>query len=171
MEAWDEINNYEGMGVMYKIGQKIVYPMLGAGTIQSIEKKEVLGKVNEYYTVKISFGEVVASVPVQSAEEVGLRDLMQPDEVDKVIAFIREYIPCDCLNWNKRYRENMNKLKSGNVYEIAEVAKALFIRDKEQGLSTGERKIFMNAKQIILSEIMLVKELSLKEAEEIVIYF
>ena len=156
---------------MYEVGQKIVYPMLGAGTIQSIEKKEVLGKTSEYYTVKISFGEVIAMVPVHAAEEVGLRDLMKPSEIDKVISFIKEYVPCDCLNWNKRYRENMNKLKSGNVYEIAEVAKALFIRDKEQGLSTGERKIFMNAKQIILSEIMLVKELSLQEAEEIIIYF
>ena len=150
---------------MYSIGDKIVYPMHGAGIIEAIEEKEILGTKAAYYILRVPIGNIKIMVPVSSAKNVGVRDIMSGEHVDKLIDYVRICeIPMND-NWNKRYRENMDKIKKGEVFEIAAIYKYLVNRDKEKGLSSGEKKMLINAKQIIVSEIILSKEIEKDEAE------
>ena len=143
---------------MYQVGDRIVYPMHGAGVIEAIEEKVILGEKKEYYVVKIPLGNMKVLVPINNCGEIGIRDVICKDEATKVIASFEEFDDDVTNNWNKRYRENMEKLKSGNVFEIADVVSSLMYRDREKGLSTGERKMLTSAKQILLSELVLATE-------------
>ncbi|MBQ7876375.1 MAG: CarD family transcriptional regulator [Clostridia bacterium] len=142
---------------MYGIGDSVVYPLHGAGTIEAIEEREVSGLMHRYYAMRIPLGDMKVLIPVDSAEKIGVRDIITEEEADKVIEEFK-IVECDAgLNWNKRFRENMVKIKSGNIYEVASVVKSLMMRDKQKGLSTGERKMLANAKQILISEIVISK--------------
>ena len=152
---------------MYSIGDKVVYPMHGAGVIADIEEKEILGKLQKYYVMKLPFGDMKVMFPMSNTDGIGIRDVINEEEADNVLKSFKEY-SSDCIqNWNKRYRENMVKIKSGNIYEVARVVKALMCRDKEKGLSTGERKMLTNAKQILISELVLAKGSCQKDIEKI----
>lgn len=153
---------------MYKIGDRIVYPMHGAGEIVAIEEKEILGENKEYYIMEIPIGEIRVMVPVDSVEESTVRDIMTREEMDDVIETLKESRTSMPKNWNHRYRNNMDKIKSGDILEIAEVVRNLELLDTEKSLSTGERKMLANAKQIIVSETLLVYDISQEEAEELV---
>jgi len=142
---------------MFKIGDKIVYPMHGAGVIESIEDKEILGERRSYYVLRIPMGEMKVMVPISNVESVGLRKIIGVEEVGEVFGVLQQKDSPMSGNWNRRYRSNMEKIKSGNVYELAEVVRNLAARDKEKGLSTGEKKMLDNARQILLSELVLVK--------------
>lgn len=142
---------------MYKIGDKIVYPMHGAGTIEAIEEKTVLGEVNNYYILRMSYDDLKVMFPISGVAADSIRDVIVPEEADKVIEYFRGYTEETVGNWNKRYRENIVRIKSGNIYEVAQVAKNLMLRDKKKGLSSGERKMLINAKQILISELVLSK--------------
>ena len=140
---------------MYKIGDSVVYPMHGAGVIEGIEVKEVLGKSQSYYVMKIPMGDMKVMVPMANAIEVGMRDVIDKSVAQKVLEEFR-FVETDVIqNWNKRFRENMVKIKSGDIFEVSAVVKSLMLRDKEKGLSTGERKMLSNAKQILISEIVV----------------
>lgn len=153
---------------MFGIGDKIVYPMHGAGVIEAIEEKEILGKKRKYYVMKMPMGDMKVMVPVDNVDEIGIREVIGSDEVEQVLAVLADDRTKMPQNWNRRYRINMDKIKSGNIYEIASVVRNLMIREREKGLSTGERKMLSNAKQILISEIVLAKNICEVEAEELV---
>ncbi|HQM95459.1 MAG: CarD family transcriptional regulator [Clostridia bacterium] len=147
----------------YSIGDKIVYPMHGAGIIVDKVNKKIMDEIRCYFIVKSPISEMVAMLPVENMDSIGIRDVMTNSEADNLLDKIRTMNTVEITNWNKRYRENMEKLKDGTIYEIAQIAKSLMTRDKS--LSTGERKLMINAKNAVLSEIMLAKNLTLNQAE------
>jgi CarD family transcriptional regulator len=153
---------------MYNVGDKIVYPMHGAGVIESIEEKEILGNKQNYYVVKIPIGEMRVLIPTENVDNIGIREIISEKDADKVFMMLGNKSEIDTGNWNKRYRENMDKIKSGNIYEVVEVVNALMQRDKEKGLSTGEKKMLSSAKQILISELVLVKNLDPFEVENMI---
>ncbi len=152
---------------MYNIGDKIVYPMHGAGIIESIEEKEILGQKKSYYVVKIPVGEMKVMIPTSNVTDIGIREVISNQDADKVLATLGEMEQSSNNNWNKRYRENMTKIKSGNIFEIACVVRSLIQRDRDKGLSTGERKMLNSAKQILVSELVLAKNIEPLEIERI----
>lgn len=152
---------------MFNIGDKIVYPMHGAGTIDSIEEKDILGEKQSYYILRMP-GEVKVMVPIKNAEQVGVRSIIDKGSADKVFKILEQDETEMNKNWNKRYRDNMDKLKSGDIYEIADVVRNLSFKKKEKGLSTGENKMLTNAKQILVSELVLAEQSNTDEMEEIV---
>lgn len=142
---------------MFSIGDKIVYPMHGAGVIESIEEKEILGEKQSYYIVKMPIGDMKVMIPIENTRDIGIREVIGHQDVDKVFDVLLEEHVEASSNWNKRYRENMVKIKSGNIFEVADVVRTLMLRDIEKGLSTGEKKMLNNAKQILISELVLAK--------------
>lgn len=152
---------------MFNIGDKIVYPMHGAGTIDAIEEKDILGEKQAYYIIKMP-GEVKVMIPTEKAEQVGVRNIINKDEAVKVMAVLGENETEMDKNWNKRYRDNMDKMKSGNIYEVADVVRNLSFKQKEKGLSTGEKKMLSNAKQILVSELVLAEHASQEEIEQLI---
>ncbi len=150
---------------MYSVGDKIVYPMHGAGVIESIEEKEILGQRKSYYVVKMPIGDMKVMIPTQNVEDIGIREIICESDVEKVFQVLGENNSCLNANWNKRYRENMIKIKSGNIYEVADVVRSLMCREKEKGLSTGERKMLNSARQILISELVLAKNANQFEIE------
>lgn len=143
---------------MFEIGDKIVYPMHGAGIIEAIEEKEILGEKRNYYVLRMPIGEMKVMVPIKNADVVGIRKVINSEEVGKVFHVLQQEDSPMSNNWNRRYRHNMEKIKTGNIYELAEVVRNLAARDKEKGLSTGEKKMLDNARQILLSELVLAQE-------------
>lgn len=152
---------------MFNVGDKIVYPMHGAGTIDSIEEKNILGENQFYYVIRMP-GEVKVMVPTDRAEQIGVRNVIGKEEAEKVISILGEDETEMSQNWNKRYRDNMEKMKSGSVYEVADVVRNLSFKQKEKGLSTGEKKMLSNAKQILVSELVLAEHVSQDEVEELI---
>lgn len=153
---------------MFNVGDKIVYPMHGAGTIDSIEEKNLLGEKQSYYIIKMP-GEVKVMVPTAKATEVGVRSIIDKSAAHKVFDILEENETEMSNNWNKRYRDNMEKIKSGDIYEVADVVRNLSFKQKEKGtLSTGEKKMLNNAKQILISELVLAEHASKEEVENLV---
>jgi len=152
---------------MFNVGDKIVYPMHGAGTIDSIEEKDILGEKQAYYIIKMP-GEVKVMIPTNKADQVGVRNIIGKDEASKVMSILGENETEMSHNWNKRYRDNMDKMKSGDIYEVADVVRNLSFKQKEKGLSTGEKKMLSNAKQILVSELVLAEHASQEEVEKLV---
>lgn len=153
---------------MFNIGDRIVYPMHGAGVIEDIEKAEILGEKREYFIMKMPIGDMKVMVPVNSIEEVGVRQVVEEDAMPRVIKILRGSKSAMPQNWNRRYRANMDRIRSGDIYEIAAVVRNLMILDKEKGLSTGERKMLNNAKQMLVSEMVLVCEMEVEETEQLI---
>ena len=141
---------------MFNVGDKIVYPMHGAGTIDSIEEKDILGEKQAYYILKMP-SNVKVMIPIAKAEEVGVRNIIDKQSTEKVFKILSEDETEMEKNWNKRYRDNMDKMKSGDIYEVADVVRNLSFKQKEKGLSTGEKKMLNNAKQILVSELVLAE--------------
>ena len=152
---------------MYNVGDKIVYPMHGAGVIDSIEEKDILGEKQSYYILKMP-GEVKVMVPIATAEQHGIRNVIDTEEANQVIKVLEQDETEMEKNWNKRYRDNMDKMKSGNIYEVADVVRNLSFKQKEKGLSTGEKKMLTNAKQILVSELALAENSSQEVVEGLV---
>lgn len=153
---------------MYNIGDRIVYPMYGAGVIESIEEKIILGKKQSYYVMKMTLtGEMTVMIPLQSCEEIGVRFVIDKEEGAKVLEAFRKAPIEENANWNKRHRENMQKLKTGDIYQVLVVVKELMYRDKSKGLSTSERKMLNNARQILVSELVLSKVAGKDDIESI----
>ncbi len=153
---------------MFTIGDKIVYPMHGAGTIVSIEKEEVLGKEKDYYIILMPINKMRVMVPVDMAQEVGVREVSDDEIIDEVLEILSEKEDKMPTNWSRRYRKNLDKIKGGDICEIAEVVRNLQAMHEEKGLSTGEKKMLDNAVQILSSEIALVKDIGETEAMELI---
>ena len=152
---------------MFNIGDKVVYPMHGAGVIQDIEEKNILGEKTAYYIIKMP-GEVKVMVPTAKAEEIGMRNIIDGETASKVFQVLETDSTEMSLNWNKRYRDNMEKMKSGDIYEVADVVRNLSFKQKERGLSTGEKKMLLNAKQILVSELTLAENSNKDQMEELI---
>ncbi|HIU51372.1 MAG TPA: CarD family transcriptional regulator [Candidatus Merdicola faecigallinarum] len=152
---------------MFNVGDKIVYPMHGAGVIDAIEEKDILGEKQAYYILKMP-GEVKVMVPTKKAEEIGVREIIDKNSAEKVFSVLESNETEMSMNWNKRYRDNMDKMKSGDIYEVADVVRNLSFKQKEKGLSTGEKKMLNNAKQILVSELVLTEHSSKDEIEELI---
>ena len=152
---------------MFNVGDKIVYPMHGAGTIDAIEEKDILGEKQNYYIIKMP-GEVKVMVPISKASDIGVRSIIDKAEAGKVLEVLEANETEMSNNWNKRYIENMEKMKSGSIYEVADVVRNLSYKQKEKGLSTGEKKMLNNAKQILVSELVLAEHASENEVENLV---
>jgi CarD family transcriptional regulator len=152
---------------MFNVGDKVVYPMHGAGTIDSIDKKNILDEEVEYINISMPGG-VKVMVPSNQASKQGLRNIISQNEVEKVFCVLENDETEMSDNWNKRYRDNMDKMKSGDIYEVADVVRNLSFKQKEKGLSTGEKKMLNNAKQILVSELVLVENASSTEMEKLV---
>jgi CarD family transcriptional regulator len=153
---------------MFNVGDKIVYPMHGAGVIESIEEREILGMTQKYYVMKMPIGDIKVMVPTSNASEIGIREVVGREKAEEVFEVLDDQFTAMNANWNKRYRENMEKIKSGDIFEVADVVKNLARRDKSKGLSTGERKMLSNAKQILVSELVLVNEMDHNQVETMV---
>ncbi|MDO5040812.1 MAG: CarD family transcriptional regulator [Peptoniphilus sp.] len=154
---------------MYNIGDKVVYPMHGAGVIVGVEDKNILGETRKYYILKMPIKEMKVMVPVNNVEEVGVREILSKEEMDDVLEVLSGYDKVKMpTNWNRRYRFNMDRIKTGDINEIAGVVRFLEKIDKEKSLSTGERKMLSGAKQIIVSEMMLVYDKDFDEVTEMV---
>jgi CarD family transcriptional regulator len=150
---------------VFQVGDKIVHPMHGAGVIDAIVQKKVSGIVRDYYMLKLPAGSMMVMIPTENSEEIGVRPIMDKDASEHVISLICTIEVDMTLNWNRRYRENMLRLKSGNVIEVARVVKSLMRREGDRGLSTGERKMLHSAKQILISELVLSQNSSYEEME------
>lgn len=150
---------------MFRPGDKIVHPMHGAGVVDSIVSKKVNGVTRDYYILKLPVGGMVVMIPTTSSQEIGVRSVVDAKTADAVLAAIPAIQADMAPGWNQRYRENMVRLKSGDLLEVAAVIKSLARRDEVRGLSTGERKMLHTAKQILLSELVLAKESTYEEME------
>lgn len=153
---------------MYTIGDKVVYPMHGAGVIEKIEEKKILGETRKYYILKLPCGDMKVMIPVETSNNVGVREIISEEELMEVLETLNGESSEMPNNWNRRYRENMEKLKTGDVFEVAQVVRNLVRMDREKKLSTGEKKMLTNAKQILLSEIIMVRNIGHNEANNII---
>lgn len=151
---------------MFHVGEKVVYPMHGAGIVESIEDREVFGMKKKCYIIKMILGEVKVIIPVDNSEAIGIRSIGSCCDYQKVLDILSG--PCIKMDerWNKRFRENELKLKNGNIHEIAEIVNYLAHMSKGGKLSTGEKKMFFSAYQILLSELALIKNLNYKDMGE-----
>lgn len=150
---------------MFQVGDKVVHPMHGAGIIDSIVQRKVAGQLQEYYLLKLSVGNMVVMVPTNNTGEIGMRPVVSGQKAEELMSAM-EGIEVDMTqNWNRRYRENMVRLKSGDLLEVARVVKGLRQREGQRGLSNGERKMLHTAKQILISELVLAQSLPYETVE------
>lgn len=150
---------------MFRIGDLVVHPMHGAGVIDDIVQEKVAGVTKEYYVFKMPMGGLVLKIPTANSQVIGIRGLISPAEAESLLNAIPDLAVEANANWNKRYQENLTRLKSGDLYQVAAVIKSLMQRDSLRGLSTGERKMLHNAKQIMISEIVMVEHVAYQDAE------
>ena len=143
---------------MFFVGDKVVYPMHGAGFVEAIEQRTILGEVREYYVLRMPIGEMQVLVPVHSTRDAGLRPIVGREVAARVFDLLSEAACQEQGNWNRRYRSNLEKLKSGDIFELAAVVRNMTRRDQEKGLSTTEKKMLDNARQLLVSELALVED-------------
>ena len=150
---------------MFCVGDKVVHPLHGAGIIEEITQERLVGMPGSYYVFRMPTGGLTLKIPTENCGAIGLRGLLSREKMEELLQKI-PFLDAEMTNnWNRRYRENMEKLKSGDLLEVARVIKGLALREAKQGLSTGERKMLHGAKQVLLSELVLVKELTYEAAE------
>ena len=151
---------------MYQIGDKVVHPMHGAGVIDSIVRKKVAGKVQDYYLLKLSTGSMMVMIPTEHSDEIGVRPVVSGQEATHILSEMEDIQVDMTSNWNQRYREKMLRIQSGNLLDVAKEVKGLMYRETQKGLSTGERKMLHSAKQILISELVLAQSMPYEAVEE-----
>jgi CarD family transcriptional regulator len=151
---------------MFNVGDKIAHPLHGAGIISGIEERIIDGVARQYYVLSLPVGGMVVMIPMDNTGEIGIRPIIDAEQADRIIASLPDIDTTFNSNWNKRYRENMLRIKSGDLNEVARVIKSLTERDNERGLSNGEWKMLHFAKQILISEIVLSKSADYDEIEQ-----
>jgi CarD family transcriptional regulator, regulator of rRNA transcription len=149
---------------LFRVGDKVVYPHHGAGTVVKKESREVLGQKREYLTIKILHNDMTVQVPCDNVEKVGLRKVIDEQMVNVVVKALTGNGTQMPKNWNRRFKHNRDKMKTGDILELAEVVRNLALRDHEKGLSTGEKQMFVKAKKILASELMYAKGMDETEA-------
>jgi CarD family transcriptional regulator len=152
--------------IEFEVGDNVVYPHHGAGKVIRKEEKDVLGERREYLTIKILHNEMTVMVPSENAALAGLRRVINDETLKKVQAVLQDECSEMPKNWNRRFKHNRDKIKTGDIYELAEVVRNLAVRESEKGLSTGEKQMFTRAKRILASELMYALEMDEDEVEE-----
>ena len=152
--------------IEFEIGDNVVYPHHGAGKVLRKEVKDVLGERREYLTIKILHNDMTVMVPTENAALAGLRRVIDEETVKKVLAVLQDECSEMPKNWNRRFKHNRDKIKTGDIYELAEVVRNLAIREAQKGLSTGEKQMFTRAKKILASELMYALEMDEQEVED-----
>jgi len=152
---------------VYCVGDKVVHPLHGAGTIEEIKEMEIVGKKRQYYVVRFAIGNMVTNIPIDTSDDIGIRPVIDKQEAKKVLQGFRDAAIEDDANWNKRQRDNLVKIKSGDIYQVLTVLKELMYREKLKGLSTSERKTLCSAKQIVVSELVLSEVADISDIESI----
>jgi CarD family transcriptional regulator len=154
--------------VRFRVGDKVVYPHHGAAVIEGLEEKELLGEKREYYILKLAYGDLTLMVPTDACEEVGLREVTPAKDMPKVIKVLKKQEPItNTTNWSRRFKANVEKLRSGDIYQVAEVVRSLHQRDRSKGLSAGEKRMLTKARQILVSELTFSKNCNEEEAEKL----
>ncbi len=152
----------------FSVGDKVVYPHHGAAVIERVEEKELLGETREYFILRLAYGDLTLMVPTDATSEVGLREVTPAKEVPKVFKVLKKHEPAaNTTNWSRRFKANVEKLRSGDIYQVAEVVRSLHQRDKEKGLSAGEKRMLTKARQILVSELTFSKDCNEEEAEQL----
>lgn len=153
---------------MFAIGDHIVYPMYGAGTITDVVEKDFLGETRSYYSVNLPYSRMEASVPVDNCDKLGVRPIIDPSRIPEVIEVLKGESDPMNPNWNKRYRENTERMQTGDILEVARVVRNLVRTDRIKPLSTGEKKLLATAKQILESEMAYSGGFTMEEADNMV---
>jgi len=149
----------------FDVGDKVVYPHHGAATIERREKMEAFGETKEYLVLRLAYGDLTLKVPADNTDSVGLREVINDEEVEEVFAVLRKKEARMPTNWSRRFKNHVEKLKSGDVYQVAEVVRNLSLRDKEKGLSAGEKRMLAKARQILTSELTFALGVDEEEAQ------
>jgi CarD family transcriptional regulator len=150
----------------YKKGDRLVYTHHGACTVEKVEKKEAFGVKQDYLKLRVAYSELVLMVPIANADSVGLRDVINDEEVEEVFAVLRKKEARMPTNWSRRFKNHSEKLRSGDIYQVAEVVRNLSIRDKDKGLSAGEKRMLTRAREILVSELTFALNVDKQAAEE-----
>jgi CarD family transcriptional regulator len=149
----------------FAVGDNVVYPHHGAGQVIKKEEKDILGEKRQYLTIKILHNDMTVMVPCENAGKAGLRRVIDEETVKKVLSVLSDDVSEMPKNWNRRFKHNRDKIKTGDIYELAEVVRNLAIREQDKGLSTGEKQMFTRAKKILASELMYALEMGEEQAE------
>lgn len=152
---------------MFCVGDKVVHPLHGAGIIEEIKEMEIVGIKRKYYVVRFAIGNMVTNIPIENSDSIGIRAVIDKKEAKKVLQCFRDAKIEDDANWNKRQRDNLIKIKSGDIYQVLAVLKELMYREKSKGLSTSERKTLCSARQIVVSELLLSEVAEIGDIESI----
>ena len=161
---FDDIDVEVIQAVEFEVGDSVVYPHHGAGKVLRKEQKSILGESREYLTIEILHNSMTVMVPTENAAVAGLRRVIDEETCLKVVAVLQSEVSDMPKNWNRRYKHNRDKIKTGDIYELAEVVRNLAIRESEKGLSTGEKQMFTRAKKVLCSEMMYALD---KDEDEI----
>ena len=151
--------------IAFEVGDNVVYPHHGAGQVLKKETKDILGEKREYLTIKILHNDMTVMVPCENAGKAGLRRVIDDETVKKVLAVLSDDVSEMPKNWNRRFKHNRDKIKTGDIYELAEVVRNLAIREQDKGLSTGEKQMYTRAKKILASELMYALDNDEEQAE------
>jgi CarD family transcriptional regulator len=151
--------------VGFDVGDKVVYPHHGAATIERREKMQAFGETREYLVLRLAYGDLTLKVPADNTDSVGLREVINDEEVEEVFAVLRKKEARMPTNWSRRFKNHVEKLKSGDIYQVAEVVRNLSLRDAEKGLSAGEKRMLAKARQILVSELTFALNVDEQEAE------
>ncbi len=157
-----------GILLEFQVGDRVVYPSHGSGTIENIEKRTVLGEENEYLTVGLKASDMKVYIPVDEAENIGLRKVVDQETINECLELLSADTTKMSTNWNRRFRANTEKVKTGDIFEVAEVVRNLTVRENERGLATSERKMLDETREILCSEIALSLDVDLERANEII---
>ena len=151
--------------MLFDVGDKVVYPHHGAAIVERREKREVFGETRDYLVLKLAYGDLTLMVPADNVEEVGLREVINDEEVEEVFAVLRKKEARMPTNWSRRFKNHVEKLKSGDIYQVAEVVRNLSIREADKGLSAGEKRMLARARQILVSELTFALNVDEEAAE------
>ena len=152
----------------FHVGDTVIYPHHGAAVIEKVETRHLRGEARDYFVLRLTYGDLTVMVPSDSLEECGVRNVVSKKEVEKVLEVLRQPEGKQAGNWSRRFKANYEKLRSGDIYLVAEVVRNLATRDKEKGLSAGEKRMLSKAKQILLSELAVAIKKDEEKAEELV---
>ena len=164
-ELLEDLEAVIPVNIDFECGDQVVYPHHGAGVVMKKEMRKMFGAEREYLTIKILHNDMTVMVPCENAGIAGLRRIIDEEMVKKVLAVLRADLSEMPKNWNRRFKHNRDKIKTGDIYELSEVVRNLAIREHEKGLSTGEKQMYTRAKKILASELMYALEKSDDESE------
>ena len=150
---------------MFRKGDTVVHPEHGAAVIEDLRERDFLGERKKYFVLRLAYGDLTLMVPVDSTEDVGLRNVVAKKEVTKVLDVLRQDESKMASNWSRRFKNNIEKLRSGDIYQVAEVVRNLAIRERQKGLSAGEKRMLTKARQILVSELVFATSGTEEKAE------